>query len=154
VFDVLLRFRSTLEDARRITGYLVDDIAAFEEHIQARYANSLIPGHWEALESARLRNPDIASSAAPTGFLESLRECDAQLLMVEGQSDVLMERGWAEHLAAYAPNARAVSVPGGHSPQLEHPLEVLTPLLDFLAEVDQLGAESDATAAQPRRPTA
>jgi pimeloyl-ACP methyl ester carboxylesterase len=134
-FEDLQRFQSTMEDARRLTAYLVEDVATFEDHIQARYENMLLPGHWEALESARVRNPSLPSPPRPDDYPENLGTCDIPLLIVEGQADRLMEDGWAERLAAYAKDGRAVTLIGAHSPHLEHPDLVVQTLVGFFSEV-------------------
>lgn len=133
-FEDLQRFRSTMEDARRLTAYLVGDITNFEDHIQARYENMLLPGHWEVLESARVRNPDLPPRPLPDDYPDSLGQVETPLLIVEGETDRLMEDGWAERLAAYAKNARGVRMAGAHSPQLEHPDAVVSMLVEFFSK--------------------
>lgn len=120
------------EAAARLTGLLVDDVAALGEHIEQRYENSLAPGHWEAMKAPGLKNPAVVRNAPADPFLESLRSVDVPLLFVEGRTDQLLEHGWSKTLAELAPAATAVELDHGHEPNIDAPDHLVDVLLPFL----------------------
>jgi pimeloyl-ACP methyl ester carboxylesterase len=139
-FADLQRYEPTVEDARRLSRYLIERDEGFEEHVRARYANMAIPGHWEALEAPKLRHPDLARQSPQAEFLEKLRGCPHPLLLVEGVRDRLVEPGWSERMASELRHGTWATVEGAHSPQLDHADELLDVLLPFLAEHSSHGS--------------
>lgn len=111
----------TQEGAARITGMLVESLEGLDQHVRRRYENSLVPGHWEALTSLRMRNPAVERVIPPDDWPEPLQSCPTPILFVEGRSDLLLEAGWADHMAGLAPNGEALLIDGGHEPNIDHP---------------------------------
>ncbi|GAA1497871.1 alpha/beta fold hydrolase [Paeniglutamicibacter kerguelensis] len=134
-FDELQRYDQSLEDARRITGLLVEDVDRWETHVKERHANGLLPGHWEALSAARVKAPQRNGAAGPPPLSERLASCQAPVLFVEGEDDQLLVRGWTEDLAAMVPNGRAITVPGAHCPNIDRPEGVLEVIVNFVESV-------------------
>jgi pimeloyl-ACP methyl ester carboxylesterase len=120
------------EAAARLTGLLVGDLSGLDEHVQQRYENSLVPGHWEAMKAPGLKNPAVQRQAPADPFLESLRSVDVPLLLVEGRNDQLLEHGWSKTLADLAPTATAVQHDHGHEPNIDAPDELVDLILPFL----------------------
>jgi pimeloyl-ACP methyl ester carboxylesterase len=139
-FADLQRYEPTLEDAERLSRYLLDGDDGFEEHVRARQANMGIAGHWEALEAPKLRHPDLARPSPQDEFLDNLRACPHPLLLVEGVRDRLVEPGWARRMAGDLRHGSWATVEGAHSPQLDHTDELLDVLLPFLAEHSPRGS--------------
>jgi pimeloyl-ACP methyl ester carboxylesterase len=142
-FADLQRYQPTLADAERLTRYLIESDDGFDEHVQARYANMRIPGHWEALEAAKLRHPDLERPSPQEAFLDQLRACPHPLLLVEGTRDRLVETGWAQRMAADLARGEWATVEGAHSPQLDHAEAWLDAVLPFLAEHSPRGVTDD-----------
>ncbi|GAA5201775.1 hypothetical protein GCM10023346_46920 [Arthrobacter gyeryongensis] len=134
-FDELQRYDQSIEDARRITGLLVEDVDQWEAHVKERHANGLLPGHWEALSAARVKAPQRNAAAAPPPLSVRLASCQAPVLFVEGEKDQLLVRGWTEDLAAMVPNGRAITVPGAHCPNIDRPEGVLEVVVNFVESV-------------------
>lgn len=123
----------SLEAAARLTGYLVSSVEGLEEHIERRYQNSLIPGHWEALKALSLRNPSAEPVFRFDDWPEPLRHCSVPILFVEGADDTLLEHGWAAKMAELGPSFSSTVIAGGHEPNLEHPAAVARLIKDFFA---------------------
>ncbi|GAF46887.1 alpha/beta fold hydrolase [Rhodococcus wratislaviensis] len=134
-FDELQHYDQSIEDARRITGLLVEDVDQWEIHVKERHANGLLPGHWEALSAARVRAPQRDAAAGPPPLADRLASCHAPVLFVEGENDQLLVRGWTEELAAMVPNGRAVTVPGAHCPNIDRPEGVVEVVVNFVESV-------------------
>jgi pimeloyl-ACP methyl ester carboxylesterase len=139
-FADLQRYAPTVADAERLTRYLVESDEGFAEHVRARHANMTIPGHWEALEAPKLRHPDLARPSPQDDYLAKLGRSPHPLLLIEGARDRLVERGWAQRMAADLRRGEWAVVSGAHSPHLDHTDEVLAVLLPFLAAHAPSGA--------------
>lgn len=140
VFAELGHYDQSMDDARRITQLLVSvQPQILTGHIEKRYANGLIPGHWETLNAHHLSGPagkPQASQAreSPTDFL---RDCSVPLLFIEGREDRLLAPGWARRLAAVTPCGTAAEVPGAHCPNIDQPLRVANKVLEFVGASDR-----------------
>lgn len=119
--DELGDYTPSLEEARRMTSFLVTNLDGLDEHIQKRFENSLIPGHWEALNAPRLSNPSIKPVPREDPYFEQLADVDVPVLLVEGEADTLLETGWSERLAALNPLIKNTVVPYAHEPNIEVP---------------------------------
>jgi pimeloyl-ACP methyl ester carboxylesterase len=139
-FADLQRYAPTVADAERLSRYLVESDEGFDEHVRARHRNMTIPGHWEALEAPKLRHPDLARESPHDDYLAKLGRSPHPLLLVEGARDRLVERGWAQRMAADLRRGEWAVVEGAHSPHLDHTDEVLAVLLGFLAAHAPSGA--------------
>lgn len=124
----------SLEAAERMTSLIVRSTEGMEDHIRARYENSLVPGHWEAMAAPRLKNPSVERQLPPDPFLEQWAKVSTPVLLVEGRHDTLLEAGWSKKLADLAPAARAVEVDYAHEPNVEAPAETAELVGGFLAE--------------------
>jgi pimeloyl-ACP methyl ester carboxylesterase len=135
----LYDYDATLSGMRRIVEALFHDPSypADDAYVQRRYESSIAPGAWEALAAARFRRPGLAPPPLPS----SARPYDriaVPTLVVEGECDKLLPRGWAAEIADQIPGGRSVSVPNaGHCPQIEQPSVVNHVLVDFLTEVQR-----------------
>jgi pimeloyl-ACP methyl ester carboxylesterase len=114
-------YTPSLEEARRLTGMLVASLDGLDDHIQQRFENSLIPGHWESLMAPRLKNPSGKPAERVDPYFDLLAEVDVPVLLVEGESDTLLETGWSERLAALNPQIVNTVVPYAHEPNIEAP---------------------------------
>jgi pimeloyl-ACP methyl ester carboxylesterase len=122
--EQLSDYEPSLEAAARITGMLVESLDGLDDHVRRRYENSLVPGHWEALTSLRIRNPAVERVVPPDDWPDPLGSCETPILFVEGRSDVLLEPGWAAHMAGLAPNGESAVIDGGHEPNIDRPAAV------------------------------
>lgn len=134
-FDELQHYDQSLEDARKITGLLVEDLEGWDEHVTERHANGMIPGHWEALSAARVKAPQRNAAAGPPPLAQRLATCQAPVLFVEGENDKLLVPGWTADLAAMVPHGKSVTVPGAHCPNIDRPEGVLEVIVNFLESV-------------------
>jgi pimeloyl-ACP methyl ester carboxylesterase len=79
-----------------------------------------------------LEPPPLPSSARPYDRIV------VPTLVVEGECDKLLSRGWAVEIADQVSGGRSVAVPNaGHCPQIEQPSVVNHVLVDFLTEVQR-----------------
>ncbi|WP_406385147.1 alpha/beta fold hydrolase [Streptomyces sp. NBC_01618] len=137
-FDELQRYDQSVDDARRITGLLVEDASRWDDHVAERHANGLLPGHWEALSAARVRAPQ-RDAAGPPPLADRLAKTEAPVLFVEGQDDQLLVPGWTAELAEMAPHGRAVTIPGAHCPNIDRPEGVVDVIMEFVESVNAEG---------------
>lgn len=128
--ELLAEYTPSPEAARMLTGLNVLDLEGFDEHIRLRHENSLRPGHWEALNAPRLKNPSAPAVARTDSYLDDLAGVrDIAVLLMEGRHDTLLEPGWAERMAALSPAFRSVVVEGAHEPNYDQP-ELVARLVD------------------------
>ncbi|NMM90745.1 hypothetical protein B2J88_41550 [Rhodococcus sp. SRB_17] len=128
----LADYTPSLEDAARMTGYMVRSLDGLDDHIQQRYENSLIPGHWEAMNATRLSNPVAPRKQTVDPFLDNLAQIDVPLLLIEGRHDELLESGWSKKLADLTPHAQATEVDYAHEPNIDAPEETARLVIEFL----------------------
>lgn len=128
----LAEYTPSLEDAARMTGYMVRSLDGMDEHIRQRFENSLIPGHWEAMTAPRLSNPAVERSQTADPFLDLWAATRVPTLLVEGTRDELLESGWSKKLAELTPNARAVEIDYAHEPNIDAPAETASLVVNFL----------------------
>ncbi|MGO1561572.1 2-hydroxy-6-oxo-6-phenylhexa-2,4-dienoate hydrolase [Actinomycetales bacterium JB111] len=114
-------YRTTEADARRISNLVVTDDVASAEHVEHRYRNSTIPGHWESIRAWGLKNPDAPAAAPGGSYPESLGTVSVPVLLVEGDSDVMVDAGWTGKAAEAAPSVRTRGIDTGHSPNIDRP---------------------------------
>ncbi|MGF7123180.1 alpha/beta hydrolase [Rhodococcus sp. TAF43] len=128
----LADYTPSLEDAARMTGYMVRSLDGMDEHIRQRFENSLIPGHWEAMAAPRLSNPSVERTQIADPFLDLLAATQIPVLLVEGTRDELLESGWSKKLADLTPMARAAELDYAHEPNIDAPAETAGLIVDFL----------------------
>lgn len=119
--DDLAEYTPSLAEARRLTEMLVTSTEGLDEHIAARYENSLIPGHWESLMAPRLKNPSVERDIPVDPYEDQLRALTIPVLLVEGEHDTLLESGWAGKLAALNPLISERVTAYAHEPNIEDP---------------------------------
>jgi pimeloyl-ACP methyl ester carboxylesterase len=135
----LYGYDATLSGMRRIVEALFHDPSypADDAYVQRRYESSIAPGAWEALAAARFRRPGLEPPPLPS-TARSYDRIAVPTLVVEGECDKLLPRGWAAEIADQTPGGRSVAVPNaGHCPQIEQPSVVNHVLVDFLTEVQR-----------------
>ncbi|RVW08433.1 alpha/beta hydrolase [Prescottella agglutinans] len=128
----LADYTPSLEDAARMTGYMVRSLDGMDEHIRQRFENSLIPGHWEAMTAPRLSNPAVERGQNADPFLELWAGTQIPVLLIEGTRDELLESGWSKKLADLTPNAHAVEIDYAHEPNIDAPAETASLIVNFL----------------------
>ena len=117
-------YSPSLDAAARLTAMLVSSAEGMDDHFARRFDNSMIAGHWEALNALHLRNPAAGPRTGSDDWPEPLLGCSVPILWVEGADDPLLERGWAAKMAELGDSFSSLVVPGGHEPNLEHPADV------------------------------
>lgn len=128
----LADYTPSLEEAARMTGYMVRSVDGMDEHIRQRYENSLVPGHWEAMNAPRLSNPVVKRPPVADPFLERLGRNETPTLLIEGRHDELLETGWATKLADLSPKVHAVELDSAHEPNVDAPEETASAIIRFL----------------------
>ena len=130
-------YTPSLEAAERLTAMLVDStdgMDGLEGHVRRRFDNSMIAGHWEALNALHLRNPSAGPRTVSDDWPEPLLGCSTPVLFVEGASDTLLEQGWAAKMADLGDSFSSLVIDGGHEPNLKHPNQVAELMLDYFAQ--------------------
>lgn len=133
--EQLSDYEPSLEAAEHLTGLLVETTEGLEDHVERRYENSLIPGHWEALAALRVRNPAVERQASADDWPDPLKTCQVPILYVEGRDDEVLESGWAQKMADLTPEGQSLVIDGAHEPNLNHPDVVAEAMRDFLGSV-------------------
>jgi pimeloyl-ACP methyl ester carboxylesterase len=131
----LLEYVPSPESARKVTEWLVADMTGLDDHVRTRYENSLIPGHWESLSSARLHNPAVERPPGDESWMTGLAECTVPMLFVEGREDKLLESGWAAEMAGRVPGSVSQIVDGAHEPNIDRPLELAATIREYFTKV-------------------
>jgi pimeloyl-ACP methyl ester carboxylesterase len=122
--EALAAFDGTLEGMRKLVELLIDeDFPGFDEQVEHRYENSLLPGHYEVMSAPRLRNPALEDKRAKIQdpYPATLRDCQTPILLVEGERDTLLEEGWTDKLAEVSTDIEVVRLDTKHSPNIDHP---------------------------------
>lgn len=131
--EALADFASTRASIELLTAWLVPAPSQYQEHQEARYQNSLLPGHWEAMAAPRLKNPDLERSKPHDPFLDNLAATTVPLLLIEGSQDRMLEPGWAERLAAQSRTATSLVLDAGHEPNIDAPGDLAAAIVDFIS---------------------
>lgn len=132
-FARLQDYQPSEQAAREIAEQFA--VSVSDEAARRRYESSMIPGHWETLSAARLRNPAAEATTGDfrSAYRKALAGIDVPVLLVAGADDPLLEPGWAGDMADLIPGARAEEVTGGrHLPHLDHPEAVAALIRAFL----------------------
>jgi 2-hydroxymuconate-semialdehyde hydrolase len=137
--SALYDYDATLPGMRRIVEALFHDPAypADDGYVQRRYESSIAPGAWEALAAARFRRPGLDPPSLPSSA-RAYERISVPALVVEGERDKLLARGWAAEIAGQIRGGRSCVVPNsGHCPQIEQPSMVNHIVVDFLNAVQR-----------------
>ena len=122
VLEQLIDYTPSLEEAARVTGMLVRSVDGMEDHIRRRFENSLISGHFEALDAVRLVNPTSGVlELPPDEWPAPLESCTVPIHFVEGSKDLLLESGWAEKMAARVQKGSWQVIESSHEPNIDQP---------------------------------
>lgn len=124
-----------LEKMAQLLGHVTGPYAGFEQLVQRRYQNTLIPGHFEAIAAMGLRNPaSPRSSNSADAYPATLQPITTPVMLISGAQDPLLERDWAEKLAGCLSSAPVTveTLATGHSPNLDHAALTASTLLAFL----------------------
>jgi pimeloyl-ACP methyl ester carboxylesterase len=125
-------YRPSLAEARQFTALHVDSMNGLDGHVFKRHENSLIPGHWEAMQAQILRNPSLDGATKPDPYPETLRSVRVPVLFIEGKHDQLLERGWAKKIAEFCPTGRVCELDAAHEPNIDRPGELVAHITKFL----------------------
>lgn len=123
--EALADYTPSIEAATRLTELIAGSTAGLGDHIQQRHANSLIAGHWETLIAPRLKNPSVQRTPPADDYLDRLAATQVPSILVEGQRDPLLEKGWATKLAALSPLISSIVIDAGHEANIECPDKVV-----------------------------
>ncbi|WP_236791788.1 alpha/beta fold hydrolase [Amycolatopsis sp. GM8] len=136
------RFDGTEQDLRRLTALMVDDYPGLDEVLKLRYANTLKPGHVEAVLAGKLKHPTRTPQPAPDSWPEALKSVSVPVLVIAGDRDPLMAAGWTEHLAGLSPAITVHRLDAKHAPNMDQPDTVAALLLSHLARTREPSARS------------
>jgi pimeloyl-ACP methyl ester carboxylesterase len=112
------------EYIERVVQMLTNHASGFDDNVERRYANSLVPGHYGAMVSLRLQHPEAVRTPPADDYPASLAQARCPVAVVEMSDDALIEPGWTAHVKAAAPNVRVHHMQGPHCPNLTQPTEV------------------------------
>lgn len=136
----------TLDDARRLDGWVIDPGLSDEEHAVARYESSLRPGQWESMMAGTLRSPAAAApSPAAPDYPAALSASTVPTLLVAGILDPMFEKGWEDEIASYLSDVRIERPDAGHAPNISQPAMTAELLRGFFDEVDARWPSSPAS---------
>ena len=122
------------ENMRKLLGLLFHDPKWLTpETVEKRYANSVAPGHWEALSAARLRPPGYRRGNAADEFVQRLSSVETPLLILSCDHDPLNQPDWDQRLRRIVPGSRVHRFRrSAHEPQIEELDEFVEVVARFL----------------------
>ena len=126
----------SIDEARRIDGWILAPGAQDEDHTAARFESSMRPGQWEAMMAPTLRNPAQSEQPRPWDFPDVLSSSVVPTLLIAGTLDRMLEKGWEDKLAQHLKNVRVERIEAGHSPNISHPDDTAKLLRDFFDRID------------------
>lgn len=132
----LAEYLPSVEDARRIDGWILPPGAEDEDHAEARFESSLRAGQWESMMAPTLRSPVPSEQPRSWDFPAALSQSVVPTLLVAGTLDRMLEKGWEALLAEHLKDVQVVHLETGHSPNISHPLDTANVLLDFFNHID------------------
>jgi pimeloyl-ACP methyl ester carboxylesterase len=135
--EALSNLEPGIDYIERVVSMLTngDDAALADDHLERRYANSLLPGHYACMVSPRLRHPEAGSPTPPDDYPRALADAAAPVTVVEMSDDQIIEAGWTAKVTAAAPNVTAHAMTGPHSPNLTQPAQTAELLRGVFATV-------------------
>lgn len=107
----------------RVVELLTNDVTGFEDNVDRRLENSMLPGHYGAMVSLRLQHPAADRPVPADDYPDTLAAARCPVTVVEMSEDRLMEPGWTAHVKAVAPQVEVVHMAGPHCPNLTQPAE-------------------------------
>lgn len=79
---------------------------------------------------------DVVTAEPPPNLVDLLGRIDVPTIVAAGDDDSVITPAMSRRTAAHIPSARFELLPGGHTPQEEHPEAVVSLVAGFLAELD------------------
>lgn len=119
----------------RLLSLVVEPYAGFQELVEQRFRNSMLPGHYEAIAAMGLRNPAQSGATQPVDpYPGTLASVTTPVLLVAGQTDRLLESNWIRELAACLPCSpvETATLSTGHCPNIDRPGETADVVRAFL----------------------
>ncbi len=122
------------ENMRRLLRLLFhDEKWLTPECVEARYADSIRPGAWEALSAARLKRPGYERGSTLETFVRQLETVRVPLLIVSCDHDPLNQPDWDKRLQRIVPGSRVYRFrDSAHEPQIEERDTFVRIVTDFL----------------------
>jgi len=134
------RLLADLEPGRayieRVVELLANTTEGLDEHIDRRYENSLMPGHYAAMVSLRLRHPAAPSTVVVDRFPAELADASVPVAVITTEEDRLVEPDWPRHVRQVARNVAFHRMSGPHSPNITHAGELAARLRRIIREHD------------------
>lgn len=134
-FAKLASYEPSIKAAVDLTRMVTGEWSGLNAHAKRRYENSLVGGHWEALQVPSLHNPATISERPLNTILADFQKVTVPTLLIEGEQDGLLERGWARQFSDVNDHVRAHVMHAGHEPNISHPAESAAVMNEFLAEI-------------------
>ena len=127
-------YTPSLENMRKLLKLLFhDEKWLTPESVESRYADSILPGAWEALSAARLKRPGLERGSTIEAFVRQLSTVSVPLLIVSCDHDPLNRPDWDERLRAIVPGSRVYRFrDSAHEPQIEERDTFVEMVTDFL----------------------
>lgn len=119
---LLSRFEPGAEYMTRVVEMLTNQATGFESQVGERIANLLEPGAFAAMSAPAIAHPDQHAGVPEKSYPADLRAVVCPVVVIEMSDDRVSERGWADRIAAIAPNVRVRHLDGPHSPNLTDPV--------------------------------
>ena len=130
----LENYLPSFENMKKIVALLYHDPKwQSEENIRARFESSIIPGAWETLSAARLRNPLHQTRSTTEEFIKQLSALKIPLLIMSCEHDPANQSDWDVNLQKIIPGSRVHRFKqSAHEPQIEEIDEFNQVLTEFL----------------------
>jgi pimeloyl-ACP methyl ester carboxylesterase len=132
--EELSRWDGTRDDLARVLRLLMDG-EGFAPQLDSRFVSASVPGHYRAVASASLPIPEALRARnciEPDPWPAQLGDCSTPINLIRGERDQLLEPDWADRIATIAPWTEIVGMNALHSPNLDHPDEVVDVLESLL----------------------
>ncbi|MCI0144189.1 alpha/beta hydrolase, partial [Arthrobacter bambusae] len=134
--EELSHWDGTRYDLARVLRLLMDG-EDFAAQLDSRFSSASVAGHYRAVASASLPIPEALrarSAIEPDPWPAQLGECSVPINLIRGERDQLLEPDWADRIASIAPQTEIVVMDALHSPNLDHPHEIVDVLESLLAD--------------------
>ena len=127
-------YTPSIENMRKLLKLLFhDEKWLTPESVEARYADSIAPGAWEALSAARLKRPGLERGSTIETFVRQLATVSVPLLIVSCDHDPLNQSDWDERLQRIVPGSRVHRFrDSAHEPQIEERDTFVEVVTEFL----------------------
>ncbi|MCA0218305.1 MAG: alpha/beta hydrolase [Actinobacteria bacterium] len=140
----LAHFDGSGADMRRIVLLLTGEFDGLDEYVDLRLQDASNPGHYRAVAAAGLATP-FATTVGTDPYPASLASATMPITLVSGRNDDLVERDWAQQIAAHAPSCSVREIDGRHSPNISDPGQTAELLVDILVEHEQRELQNGAS---------